>query len=295
MRDRAARSSQELVTEARQDPEVLGRRPNPLRWIPIVVVLVLLVMLGHGLAVNPAYQWHVVWRYLFNPTILRGGVLSIELTVICMLIAICLGTILAVMRLSSSRLLISVSWAYTWVFRSVPVLVQLIFWYNVGALYPRITFGVPFGTEFFGVRSNEIITRLGAAILGLGLAQAAYTGEIIRAGILSVDSGQTEAARALGMRPGRVLRRIILPQALRFVIPPLANEVVGMLKNTSLVSVISLAELFYNVQLIYSDNFRPIPLLIVACAWYLLGVSVLSIGQRFLERRVGRGGAGDRR
>ena len=239
----------------------------------------------YSVATNPAFQWPVVAQYLFDPQILLGLARTLELTVIAMAIGLLLGTVLAVMRLSSNRLLSLVSLAYIWFFRSVPALVQLIFWYNVGALYPTIALRLPWGPTLFSANANTLVTPMFAALAGLGLAQAAYTAEVIRAGILSVPSGQTRAALALGMRPAVIFRRIVFPQAMRVIIPPVGNEVISMVKNTSLVSVIALAELLYTAQLIYARTYETIPLLIVASAWYLAVVSVLSAGQGVLERR----------
>jgi polar amino acid transport system permease protein len=225
----------------------------------------------------------VVGQYMLNDQILIGLLRTLELTVAAMLIGLVLGTVLAVMRLSRNPLLATMSWLYIWGFRSVPVLVQLIFWYNFGALYAHIELAIPFGPVLFSESTNTVITPLTAALAGLGLAQAAYTAEVIRAGILSVSPGQTRAAKALGMRPATIFIRIIFPQAMRVVIPPIGNEVISMVKNTSLVSVIALAELLYSAQLIYARTYETIPLLIVASLWYLIVVSILSIGQHYLE------------
>jgi polar amino acid transport system permease protein len=199
--------------------------------------------------------------------------------------------ILAIMRLSPNPMLSGASWSYIWLFRGTPVLVQLLFWFNLAFLYPRISFGVPFGPEFFHTNANTLITALAAAILGLGLNEGAYMAEIVRAGILSVEHGQSEAAQALGMRRGQTMRRIILPQAMRVIIPPTGNETISMLKTSSLASVITVTELLYAVQLIYSVNFLTIPLLIVASLWYLIVTSLLTIGQYYIERHYARGSA----
>ncbi len=221
---------------------------------------------------------------MLDRQVLLGLSRTLLLTVASMLIGLILGTVLALMRLAENRLLNTLSWLYIWFFRSVPVLVQLIFWYNFGALYPTIALHVPFGPTLFSASTNTVITPLTAALAGLGLAQAAYTAEVIRAGILSVPAGQTRAAKALGMRPATIFVRIVFPQAMRVIIPPVGNEVISMVKNTSLVSVLAMAELLYTVQLIYSRTYQTIPLLIVASLWYLIVVSVLSVGQHFLER-----------
>jgi polar amino acid transport system permease protein len=182
------------------------------------------------------------------------------------------------------------SWTYVWLFRGTPVLVQILFWSFISALYPRISFGVPFGgPELLHGSANAVITPFVAAILALGLNEGAYMAEIVRAGIISVDEGQTEAAHALGMTRLQTMRRIVLPQAMRVIIPPTGNETISMLKTTSLVSVIAYSELLYSAQLIYSVNYRQIPLLLVASAWYLIMTTVLSIGQYYIERRYSRG------
>lgn len=227
----------------------------------------------------------MVGQYLFDVRILEGLLKTLELTVIAMAIGLVLGTLLALMRLSNNRLLNVLSWLYIWFFRSIPPLVQLIFWYNFAALYQTLKIGIPFGPSLLEANTNSIISPFTAAILGLGLAQAAYTAEVIRGGILSVPRGQFLAARAVGMPGALIMRRIILPQSMKVIIPPIGNEVISMIKNTSLVSVISFAELLYSAQLIYSRTYQTIPLLIVACIWYLVVVSLFTLGQSFVERK----------
>ncbi|GAB3861745.1 hypothetical protein GCM10028801_26180 [Nocardioides maradonensis] len=210
---------------------------------------------------------------------------TLVLTAICMAIGIALAIVLAVMRLSANPVLRGTAFAYVSFFRGTPVLVQLLFWFNLAALYPDITFGLP------GVHldANTLITPFLAAVLGLGLNEAAYMSEIVRAGILSVDHGQSEAAGALGLSRGLTLRRVVLPQAMRVIVPPTGNETIGMLKTTALVSVLAVHDLLYSSQIIYAKNFQPIPLLIVASIWYLAVTTVLGIGQYYLERRYARG------
>ena len=258
---------------------------HPWTWVASAAVLMVAAGALFSVATNAAFQWPVVAEYLFDAQILLGLGRTLELTVLAMSIGLVLGTVLAVMRLSANPLLSTLSWAYIWVFRSVPALVQLIFWYNFGALYPVIALRVPWGPTLFSASANTLITPMFAALAGLGLAQAAYTAEVVRAGIVSVPHGQTRAAKALGMGPFTIFRRIVFPQAMRVIIPPVGNEVISMVKNTSLVSVIALAELLYTAQLIYARTYETIPLLIVASLWYLLIVSVLSVGQHALERR----------
>jgi len=270
-------------SETPELPVVPLRHPWTLGFAALSVLVAGAVL--YSVSTNPAFGWPVVAEYMFDPQILAGLGRTLELTVIAMAIGLSLGTVLAIMRLSTNRLLSVLSWLYIWFFRSVPVLVQLIFWYNFGALYPRIRLALPFGAVLFDASTNVVITPLTAALAGLGLAQAAYTAEVIRAGILSVPSGQTRAAKALGMGPATIFVRIVFPQAMRLIIPPVGNEVISMVKGTSLVSVIAMADLLYTAQLIYSRTYETIPLLIVASLWYLLIVSVLSAMQSGLERR----------
>jgi polar amino acid transport system permease protein len=262
------------------------------RWVAAAIVLLLGATLVHSVATNPRFEWGLVGHYLFSSQILHGLVVTLELTVIAMVIGIVLGVVLAVMRLSHNPLVSSASWGYIWLFRGTPVLVQLLFWNFIAALYPVIHLGIPFlAPDLVSGESNRIVTPFVAAILGLGLNEAAYMAEIVRAGILSVDEGQTQASQALGMTRLQTMRRIVLPQAMRVIIPPTGNETISMLKTTSLVSVIAYTELLYSVQLIYAANYKQIPLLLVASIWYLLVTTVLSIGQYYLERRFSRGAA----
>src|SRR5690349_1621125 len=210
-----------------------------------------------------------------------------------MAIGIVLGVLLAIMRLSPNPLVSGGSWLYIWFFRGTPVLVQLLFWYNIAALYPKIDLGIPFGPSFIHADANSLITPFTAAILGLGLNEGAYMAEIVRAGIISVPEGQSDAAKSLGMTRLQTMRRIVLPQAMRVIIPPTGNETISMLKTSSLASVIVVTELLYASQLIYSVNFKTIQLLIVASVWYIVATSLLYIGQFYLERYYGRGAARD--
>ncbi len=274
-------------------PEEIKAIPvrHPGRWLAAVVVTVLVAMLVHTLVTNPRFEWNVVWSYFLSTRVLDGLAITILLTVVCMAIGIVLGVILAVMRLSANPLLSGSSWVYIWFFRGTPVLVQLLVWFNLAFLYPKISLGIPFGPTWLTANANNLITPLVAAILGLGLNEGAYMSEIVRAGILSVEHGQGEAAQALGMPRGLTMRRIILPQAMRVIIPPTGNETISMLKTSSLASVITVTELLYAVQLIYSVNFKTIPLLIVASIWYLIVTSVLTAGQYYVERYYARGAA----
>ncbi len=262
---------------------------HPFRWIAAAIVAVIAVSIAHSVITNPRFQWDVVGSYLFDHSILRGVRVTLELTVIAMAIGIVGGVILAVMRLSPNPLLSAASQFYIWFFRGTPVLVQIVFWFYVAALYPSIDLGIPLGPSFVHLDANSLITRFMAAILGLGLNEAAYMSEIVRAGIISVEEGQTDAAQALGMTRLQTMRRIVLPQAMRVIIPPTGNETISMLKTTSLVAFIALSDLFYTGQLIYARTYQTIPILIVVSLWYLFMTSVLSIGQYYIERYYGRG------
>ena len=257
---------------------------RPWQKLAVAVTALLVLAMAWSIATNHRFRWDVVAGYLLSPDILHGLLLTLEITVCSMTIGIVGGILLALMRLSESAFLRMLSSGYIWFFRGTPVLVQLLFWFNIQALYPHIR--LPFGPP---IDLNRIITPLLAAIFGLGLNEAAYMAEITRAGISAIDHGQAEAAKALGMTRAETLRRTVLPQAMRVIIPPTANETIGMLKTSSIASVIAVTELLYSAQLIYSVNYLTIPLLVVASLWYLAVTTVLSIGQHYLERRFSRG------
>ncbi len=260
-------------------------------WVLAAVVLLCAAGLVKMLFTNPNLQWGIVADWFFSRSIVFGLLRTLELTVLSMVIGILLGMLTAVMRLSPIPILSSVAWFYTWFFRGTPLLVQLIFWYNLAALFPVFKIGIPLiGPTVWEGNANHIVTPFMAALLGLALNEGAYMAEIVRGGIISVDQGQQEAAVALGMRQSRALRRVILPQAMRVIIPPTGNQVISMLKSTSLVSVTSMPELLYSAQLVYNRTFQTIPLLIVASIWYLIVTSVLSVIQYYIERRYARGG-----
>ncbi len=262
---------------------------RPGRRVAAVVVALLLVWFVYIVFNNPNFQWKVVGKYLFSKEILDGVKLTIELTVSAMAIGVTLGVIAALMRLSDNTLLARAATFYIVAFRGTPALVQLIFWYNLAALFPKITLGIPFfGPDFVSLNANTIITPVVAANLGLGLCEGAYMAEIVRAGIMSVDPGQREAGVALGLTRAQTMRRIILPQALRVIVPPTGNQIIGMLKLSSLASVISVTELLAAAGLIYTRTFETIPLLIVASLWYITLTSLLTLAQRVIERRLGR-------
>lgn len=262
---------------------------HPGRWVAVAVLAVLAAMFVHTVLTNDGFRWPVVGRYLFADPVLNGLRNTLILTFLSMLVGIVGGIALAVMRLSPNWVLSSVAAGYIWLFRGTPLIAQLLFWNFLAALYPRLSLGIPFGPEFISFDTNTLINQFTACLLGLGLNEAAYMAEIVRGGLVAVDEGQTEAAGALGMSRTQTLRRIVLPQAMRVIIPPTGNETISMLKTTSLVVVIGYFELLTSVQRIYSTNFQTIPLLIVAAAWYLALTSVLSVGQGYVERHFGRG------
>ncbi|MEV4576505.1 amino acid ABC transporter permease [Nonomuraea jabiensis] len=261
---------------------------HPGRWVGAAVLGFLVIFLLQGWLANPRMEWEVVGEYLFSPAVLSGLGTTLLLTLLAMIVGVAGGIVLAVLRMSPNPLLAALSAFYIWVFRGVPLLVQLLFWYFLSAVVPKIGLGVPWGPTFFEVDTNLIITQLTAAVLGLGLHEAAYMAEIVRAGITSVDHGQTEAAHALGLTRFQTLRKIILPQAMRVIIPPTGNQVVSMLKTTSLVFAIAVPELLTSIQGIYSRNFQQVALLTVACFWYLVATTVLNAGQHYIERRFSR-------
>jgi polar amino acid transport system permease protein len=262
---------------------------HPGRWVSVIVIGVLAAMLIHSFVSQPHYQWGLIRHYIFTSPVLHGVALTLELTAVAMLIGIVGGVILAVMRLSPNPVVGTASWLYIWFFRGTPVLVQILLWFNISYLFPRLSIGIPFGPTFATAQTNDLISATTAGILALGLNEAAYMAEIVRAGILSVDEGQNEAASALGMTQTLIMRRIVLPQAMRVIIPPTGNETISMLKTSSLVSAIAVAELLQQTQGIINATYAPIPLLLMASFWYLAMTSVLTVGQFYLERYFGRG------
>lgn len=276
-------------SEVEQQPRVPKR--HPWRWLASGLLLLICASLLRSAITNSNFEWDVVWGYLFDPRILAGLRTTLILTAVSMALAFAIGLALATMRLSENPVLRWVAGIYIWGFRGTPILLQLLIWYNLAALYPVITVGVPFGPEAFEWNANTLITPWVAAILGLALNEAAYLAEIIRGGIISVDRGQSEAAKALGMGGPLAFRRIVLPQALRVIVPPLSNETIGLLKYSSIVSVITLPELLYSGQLIYARTYETIPVLITVSIWYLVVTSILTLGEYLLERRLGAGWA----
>jgi polar amino acid transport system permease protein len=264
---------------------------HPWRWVAAVVIVILVVLFLYGVATNPAYRWNIFAEYLFNDRILFGVWNTLQLTVYSMVLAIVLGVVLAVMRLSPNPVFRSVSWVFLWIFRGTPIYVQLAFWGLIPTIYANIQLGVPFGPSFFHLNLQALSIPFILAMLGLALNEAAYMAEIIRAGISSVPEGQSEASTALGMSWGMTMRRTVLPQAMRVIIPPTGNEVISMLKTTSLVTAVPYAFDLYSIATreIAARTFEPVPLALVAVAWYLLMTSILMVGQYYLERYYSRG------
>ena len=266
----------------------IARQRHLGRWGAVAVMAVLLVLLGHAFAVGQI-EWVFVGRFFFAPVILWGLLNTVVMAVAAMALGIALGILTAVMRLSPNPVLRGLAMAYVWLFRGTPVMLQLLLWFNLALVFPAI--GLP---GLWSARTVDVMTPVMAALLGLGINQGAYTSEVIRAGMLSVDLGQYEAAKAIGMTRLLSLRRIIFPQAMRVILPPLGNEFIGLIKTTSLASIVQFAEILHNAQNIYYANSRVIELLIVAAIWYLVVVSLLTPLQTLLERRFSRGAGGHR-
>lgn len=263
---------------------------HPWRWIIAIALTVIAANAVWSIATESRIEWSIIGEYLFSEPIFNGIQMTLLLTVIAMVMGVVIGIVLAVMWLSPNPVASSVAWFYIWVFRGTPVIVQLLFWGFLGAIYPHLSIGIPFGgPELIGGSANDLIPPFVAAIFGLGFNEGAYMAEIVRAGISSVDEGQEEAASALGMKRIQTIRRIVLPQAMRVIIPPTGNETISMLKTTSLVLVIPVSDLLYQATLIYSRNYKTIELLIVVSLWYLFFTSILTIIQYYIERYYSRG------
>jgi polar amino acid transport system permease protein len=263
---------------------------HPGRWVAAALIVLVLAIVAQSLVTNPRFHWDLVGAYILDTLVVQGIGWTLILTISSMVIAIVLAILLAFMRQSDNPLFRYVSWAWVWFFRGTPVYTQLVFWGLVATLYPKITLGIPFGPEWFALNTDTVITATVGAILGLGLNESAYLAEIFRAGLKSVDNGQMEAAEALGMRKSKVMWRIILPQAMRVIVPPTGNETIGMLKTTSLVLAVPFTyDLTFVTNTIANRIYQPIPLLIVAAAWYLVITSLLMVGQFYIERHFGKG------
>lgn len=276
-----------LTDEQLASAQLLPRK-QPWTWVAAVAVALVLANALYSILTNRGFGWPVVGEYFFAPQVMAGLFTTLMLTAISMTLALLLGIIVAVAAASRNPVLSSVAKGYIWIFRAIPLLVQIIFWYNLAALYPKLGFGIPFLPPIVEFDTNSVITAISAAIIAMSLNEGAYMAEIVRSGLNSVDSGQREAARALGMSSWDSFRRIVMPQAMRVIIPPTGNETLSMLKYTSLVSVIALPDLLYSTQLISSRNFEVIPMLLVASLWYLLVSTILMVIQSGIERHFAK-------
>src|SRR5919199_5502935 len=294
----------EAATGRTAPPDQIKAVPvrHPGRWIASAVIAVLVAMFVHMLVTNPVFQWNFMFRNMFTPPVLAGARTTLIMTILAMVIGVLLGIVLAVMRLSPNPIVSGAAWGYIWFFRAIPRIVLLCFIASLGALYATYELGFPFDQQlmplfgfsgdlrFLGLDGNQIFSGFTAGLLGLVLSEAAYMAEIVRAGIQAVDPGQTEAASALGMSRGATMRRVVLPQAMRVIIPPTGNETIAMLKDTSLLLAIPVVgELFYQLQAIGSKFYMTFPIAVAATLYYLAATSVLMVGQYFLERHFGRG------
>ena len=264
---------------------------NVGQWAATAAVLFVGFLIARSLIVNPNMHWKVVAHYQFDHVVLGGLWQTLLLTFGSMAIGLGLGLVIALMRVAKNRVLNAIAGLYIWGFRGTPLLVQLLLWFNLALLFPTLSFGIPFGPTFVSAPTNSVISAMTAALLALGLNEAAYMAEIIRAGFQSVDQGQHEAARALGMSHSLTMRIAVLPQSMQVIVPPTGNQVISMLKTTSLVYVISGNELLTRVQQIYAVNFEVIAMLIVASFWYLVLTTIASIIQHYVEQFYSRGNA----
>ncbi|MCQ4118083.1 amino acid ABC transporter permease [Rhodococcus tibetensis] len=269
----------------------VARTWHPWRWVISALVLVLMAQFVHGLVTNPGWDWSTFAQYFTAGSVLKALWMTVKLTLWGTVLGFVFGVVLAVGRLSHNPVLQVIAWVYIWAFRSIPLIVQLLFWFNITYLYQTLSVGIPFGPGFFSFEVNGVISGFTAAVIGLALHQAAYSAEIIRSGIISVDHGQIEAAQSLGIPRRRQFFTIVLPQAMRGILPNAANEVISLFKGTSIVSTMAIAELFYQVQVIFGRNGRVVPLLMVATIWYIVLTTLLSIGQYYVERHYARGSA----
>ncbi|WP_327353480.1 amino acid ABC transporter permease [Streptomyces sp. NBC_01304] len=267
-------------------PEAIKAIPvrHPGRYVSALVALGVLVAIVYAFAQAEKINWGALPDYFFNDRILDGVVETLKLTVLSMLIGVVGGIVLAVMRLSKNPVTSGIAWFYIWFFRGTPVLVQLFVWFNLGLVFEFVNLG-----PFYKDQWSDFMTPLLTALLGLGLNEAAYMAEICRAGLLSVDEGQTEAAHALGMSHSKTLRRIVIPQSMRVIVPPTGNEVINMLKTTSLVSAVQYLDLFRVTQQIGERSAATVEMYFLAAAWYLVMTSIFSIGQYYLERYYAKG------
>jgi polar amino acid transport system permease protein len=303
----------EQTDTGRARPEAIKAVPvrHPGRWVTIAILAILAAMFAHLLLTNDRFRWSFIFLHyqdgkrgvMFTEPVLEGLRGTILLTITAMTIGIVLGVVIAMMRLSPNKILSTVAFGYTWFFRAAPRLVLAILFGNLNILWARVGFGLPFdhqigrlfgiddlNAQFYSIKASDLLAGFVAGMLALGLSEAAYMAEIVRAGVQSIDPGQSEAAVALGMSRGQVLRRVVLPQAMRVIVPPTGNEVIAMVKDTSLVAYVPVSyELFFQLQVVSARTFIVFPVLVAALIWYLILCTILMIGQYFLERHFGRG------
>ena len=269
--------------------DIVPRR-HPGRWVAIVILAMLAIQALQAVAFNTNFHWDVFTEFLFSRNVIRGVGWTLVLTVASMIIAVTIAITLVVMRDSDNPIMRYIAWLWVWFFRGTPIYTQLLFWGLFAVLFPRLSLNIPFGPEILGIQTKWLITPMMAAILGLAFNESAYLTEIFRAGFKAIDRGQTEAAQAIGMSQGKIWTRILMPQAMRTIIPPTGNETIGMLKMTSLVLAVPFTfDLMFVTNAIANRMYLPVPLLMVAGFWYLLVTSILMVGQYYLERHFGKG------
>jgi len=284
------------LTARSATPVVALRHPG--RWVAAAVVVLLAVMLAHSLffshvvingRIRERFEWNIINQYFLSSEVVKALGVTIALTVVAMAGGITIGVVLAIMRLSPNPIVTGSAWVYIWFFRGTPVLVQLLFWYNASYIFPSFSLGIPFGPALVHFNLNTWLTPFLVASVGLALNEGAYMSEVVRAGLISVDEGQTEAAQSIGMSRFMTLRLIVVPQAMRVIIPPTGNETISMLKTTSLASVVTVSELTFTVEQIMAADYRTVPLFMVASLQYLWVTSVLMVGQYYVERHYAKG------
>ncbi|WP_216665291.1 amino acid ABC transporter permease [Pseudoruegeria sp. HB172150] len=269
---------------------VVVPRKHPWRWVAVVILAMVTISAAQAVAHNENFRWEVYWEWLFSRQVLRGVMWTLILTVVAMLLAAVIAIALVIMRESDNPILKGLAWVWVWFFRGTPAYTQLLFWGLFAVLFPVLSFSNPFGPDIISIETKYIVTPLTAAIFGLGFNESAYLAEIFRAGFRAIDKGQTEAAEAIGMSRGKIWWRILMPQAMRIIVPPTGNETIGMLKLTSLVLAIPFTlDLMFVTNSIANRLFLPVPMLMVAATWYLAVTSVLMMGQAWLERHFGKG------
>jgi polar amino acid transport system permease protein len=290
MNEEKAPAAAKAVRTGELSPDVTRKhRPHYVTDVVAIVVVLVVALFVVQAITNPNFGWPTIGQYFFDPRVLAGLGMTLMVTAIAMIIAVVFGLVIAQMRLSKNPILRFTSWLYVWFFRSVPTLVLLLLLFNISILIPRLSLGIPFLPALFEIPTQTLINGFVAAIGVFGFQQAAYTSEIIRSALLAIPPGQSEAAMAIGLKPWQRMRVVIMPQAFRIALPPIANDTINLMKSTSLLAFIAVSDLLYSVQQIYTQNYLIIPLLMVACFWYVILVSVLSVLQAMLESYLATG------